>query len=321
MEAYKQFLAKAIERYDGDSEDDMPGLKQPIKYWEVLNEPSMQGGSTGGMGEELKFFKGTPEEYLDILKTSYEVIKETDPEAQVLHAGMAGMHENFQKFWTPVFSAGAADYFDIANIHSISTTTEQEDLFVIKFKKYLESFGITDKPIWVTEVQFGNLAQPPRDLDAFHELMVKASVFSLVQGADLLFYIENWLFWNDDFSKPKSESEPKPELFEKKKQDFSDNPTQQVYLNLVDKINNYDKIETIKEEYTEGTMDHQGATSEIGQYKFINGDREVYALWGKADLPEELTGTVKVTDIFGQSQEIDVNDIILDSKPIFIEKL
>jgi len=41
MQAYADFLAKAVERYDGDNQDDMPGLTLPIKYWEIMNEPEM----------------------------------------------------------------------------------------------------------------------------------------------------------------------------------------------------------------------------------------------------------------------------------------
>lgn len=117
MEAYANFLAKTVERYDGDGTDDMPGLTIPVKYWEIMNEPSMQGGQIGGMGEDLKFFVGTQEEYLDILKTSYETIKQSDPEAKVLHAGMASVADDHVDFWDPIFAAGAGDYFDIANIH------------------------------------------------------------------------------------------------------------------------------------------------------------------------------------------------------------
>lgn len=208
MNAYTNFLAKAVERYDGDGKDDMPGLENPIKYWEIMNEPSMQGGVTGGMGEELKFFVGTSQEYFDILKASFNTIKKADPEAKVAHAGMARMQQNFQDFWDPVFDMGAGDYFDIANIHTINTDTRREDLYVIKFKEYLAEHGVTNKPIWITEVQFGELADEPADLEAFHELMVKSSVFSLALGADTLFYIENWLFWGDEGSHEASASSP-----------------------------------------------------------------------------------------------------------------
>ena len=36
-QAYEIWLKALIERYDGDGYNDMPGLKYPIKYWEVMN--------------------------------------------------------------------------------------------------------------------------------------------------------------------------------------------------------------------------------------------------------------------------------------------
>jgi hypothetical protein len=37
--AYVRFLTAAVERYDGDGIDDMPGLTAPVLYWQVHNEP------------------------------------------------------------------------------------------------------------------------------------------------------------------------------------------------------------------------------------------------------------------------------------------
>ena len=36
---YQDFVKQLVERYDGDGIDDMPGLKNPIKYWQIDNEP------------------------------------------------------------------------------------------------------------------------------------------------------------------------------------------------------------------------------------------------------------------------------------------
>ena len=333
MLAFGQFIERAVERYDGDGIDDMPGLEIPIKYWEIINEPSMQGGSLGGAGEDLKFFVGTPEEYLGVLKTAYKAIKIADPKAQVLHAGMAGMMDDFVEFWTPVFEAGAGNYFDIANMHTISTRESREDLFMIKFKKFLEKYELQNKPIWLTEVQFGELMDKPYDVGAFERLMVRASVFSLAQGADKLFYIETWMFWDqpDIFEEPKEK--PEGDIMEEKKDDkdmknkLKDNEeilnssTHKVYLNLVDKINKFDKIETIKEEYVENDYEMDGgATSVIGQYKFILGEKEIYVLWGQSDLPEELSGEVNVTNIYGDIEKKNIEDIVLSDEPIFVEK-
>jgi len=83
ISAYQEFIRNVVERYDGDGNQDMPGLRAGIKYWEVSNEPSMQEG-------RIAFFKGTSQDYLDILKVTYEAVKEADHGAKVLHAGMAG---------------------------------------------------------------------------------------------------------------------------------------------------------------------------------------------------------------------------------------
>lgn len=320
MNAYAGFVEKTVERYDGDGIDDMPGLKTPIKYWEIMNEPEMQGGNVGGAGEDLKFFVGTPEEYLEILKVSYKAIKKADPEAKVAHAGMAGMQRNFQDFWDPVFREGGGEYFDIANIHSISTDEKREDFYVVKFKKYLEKYGIKNKPIWVTEAQIGWLMDKPADLGAFERLLAKASIFSLAQGADKLFYIENWTTWDNpeafkpDKDKNKGKKEPPPKI------DLSKNTTQKVYLNLIDKVNGSDKVEVIKEDFIVGGSEQEGAISIIGQYKFTLGNKVVYVLWGKSELPPEITGTVRVTDIYGDAEEKNAGDIIISDLPIFIEK-
>lgn len=42
IKAYKSFVTRLVERYDGDGQNDMPNLKYPIKHWEVANEPEMQ---------------------------------------------------------------------------------------------------------------------------------------------------------------------------------------------------------------------------------------------------------------------------------------
>lgn len=312
MDAYQNFLDKLVERYDGDGENDMPELKIPVKYWEIMNEPEMQGSDSGGMGEELKFFVGSPEDYLEILKISYTRIKATDSEAKILHAGMAGMQENFVKFWDPVMAGGAGKYFDIANIHTINTDEKREDLFTTKFKNFLAKYDLSNKPIWITEVQFGDLVGKPKDIQSFDKLLAKSSVLALAMGADKLFYIENWLFWDSEKGADNKLKYDKTAL---------DSSTHKVYLNLVSKINSFDKISALKESSVDNSSDDEGVTSQVGQYKFSNGKKSIYVLWGKADLPKEIIGTISVTDIYGNAREIEASSLTLDDSPVFVEIL
>ncbi|GAG26626.1 unnamed protein product, partial [marine sediment metagenome] len=224
-----------------------------------------------------------------------------------------------------------ANYYDIANIHSINTDSKRDDLYLIKFKKYLAEFGITDKPIWLTENQYGELASEPDDIEVFNQLIARSTVFALSQGLDKIFYIENWLFWGEMEGSEKTGKEPPKEQIQGEKDEKikgpqlqeagPNDPTQKTYLNLVAKVNSFDSIETLEEEYTESDVEHEGASSTIGQYKFMKGDSVVYVLWGKDDLPSEISGRVKVTDIYGEAREMDASDIELTRDVIFVENI
>jgi len=288
MNDYIDFLKVLVERYDGDGVNDMPGLRYPIKYWEIMNEPGMQKSILG-----LKFFCGSPEDYLEILKVSYQTIKQVDPDAKVLMGGMAGMEKEFVDFWSKIISE-AKDYFDIANVHSINTDEDREDLYLFKFKEFLKSYGVDDKPIWITEAQYGDLFVPPKDLVAAEKLLVRSTVFAFANGAEKIFHIGNWYeFW-------KTES------------------TQKVYETLVNKIDYFDSVEIIKQEYKET---FKGVKTIIGQYKFTIGDHVIYVLWGDSPLPEELKGKVlKVTNIYGDEKIVEnYTEIKLSDSPIYVE--
>lgn len=138
MEAYEEFLRRLVERYDGDGVGDVSGLRYPITYWEIGNEP----------GIAYDFFQGSTEDYFEILKTSYTTIKETDPNAKILIAAMpppgnGGPHDTPEFNTIDLFELGATSYFDIANSHGLSG---HEGM-----RKFLTEYGAGDKPIWVTE--------------------------------------------------------------------------------------------------------------------------------------------------------------------------
>ncbi len=146
MEDYTTFLGRLVERYDGDGIDDMPGLEIPVLYWEILNEPEMNSF-------DLTFYKGSQEEYVEILKNSYQVIKKSCPNCQVVQGGAAGSFDT-ETYWNRILELGGGQYFDIANIHFISHG-DQSTLNVKGFKDLLIKNGV-DKPIWVTEAEMSS---------------------------------------------------------------------------------------------------------------------------------------------------------------------
>lgn len=90
--AYKNFLTKIVDRYDGDGKNDMLGLKIPIRAWEVGNEPEFRGD----------YYIGTPKNYAKLLDFTYQAIKAEDKKAKVLNGGIAGMTQDID-FWQKVF--------------------------------------------------------------------------------------------------------------------------------------------------------------------------------------------------------------------------
>jgi len=123
---------------------------------------------------EGAFWKGTLEQYLELLKAGYDVIKKADPNAKVLPSAMrCGILQNSQSGWVgekawkwhdgwlkPIFSTKK---FDVVNVHDYyfpSDITANG----LTFRSYLEhihglmkELGLGDRPIWITETGFVSL--------------------------------------------------------------------------------------------------------------------------------------------------------------------
>ena len=156
MENYKSFLLALVDRYDGDGQNDMPGLIKPIIYWEIMNEPEFK-----------MFFKGTEDEFVEIFNFSSKLIKSKQKDAVIIMAGAAGMFPESKKFWKSTLPKIKND-FDIANMHHITPPDGKcdKDFWVGEFSELLQSLNI-DKPIWVTEAMTGVCRVIPAYINAF----------------------------------------------------------------------------------------------------------------------------------------------------------
>ena len=147
-DAHETWLTAVVERYDGDGYNDMSGLKYPIRYWEVVNEPDI---NYGVVDPSLSFHMGEPEDYAELLKRSYPIIMAADTNAQVLIAAPAGNADAYLNYFRSVLNvSGATNSFHVANIHCISSGSP-EDFNVADYKNMLDEYGLGGLPIWVTE--------------------------------------------------------------------------------------------------------------------------------------------------------------------------
>ena len=296
MDAYRRFILALVERYDGDGIGDMPGLRYPIKYWQAMCSPSVpEGYEYGGM------FNGSPEDYLQILKTTYQAVKAADPDAKVLHGGMARLLPQSISFWEPIFKTGS-QYFDIANTHLVCPRTGRTkaelitmaELTVFEFRKSLSEYGI-NKPIWVTEAEY-HIA-PDVSPEEHGQILVRSCVACFASGAEKVFYNSFSLDSFDVRDPNLKQSALIDENSEKR-------PAYYAFKTLVTKIDRFTSAEKLTE----------------GQYKFNVEGKVIYVLWGTGEIPEEITGKVLITDMLGQETVSDISQIILTESPIFVEE-
>ena len=296
MEAYRKFIIKLVERYDGDGVDDMPGLVSPIKHWELMNEPSFQD----------MYFQGTPAEYVEVLKATREAVKEADPEALIVQGGMAGMMDICTDFWQGVFDAGGDAYLDIMNMHSIGYG---EHLNIPAFKQFLTVNNIQDKPIWVTEVQYQQshqtLGYTNKD---FAKILARSYVFALANGVDKLFYVNIKMPPSYGVNIPFGEESA---LFTNNGGKSALFQAHATIAGLLGSLKASDTVEIISEQIGSWYI-------EEGQYKFSTGGKTVFALFGNGALPEEISGQITVIDINGVEIMIEAAEVSLSDSPIFI---
>ncbi|MBI5480696.1 MAG: hypothetical protein HY906_17695 [Deltaproteobacteria bacterium] len=169
--AWQEAVRRLVERYDGDGVDDMPGLRIPIKFWEVLNEPE---------NDSVTFFRGADPDYVLVLEATYGAVKAACPECQILHGAMMGLSPTAQAFWSEVFLHGWS-FFDLGNIHFFHSSTNADiaSLNITGYRGLIESLGLQPKPAWVTEAQYASAGQVVASVDG-----------ALAAGAVKVFFTE-----------------------------------------------------------------------------------------------------------------------------------
>ncbi|MBN1754731.1 hypothetical protein JW877_00820 [bacterium] len=174
---YVRFVLRTIERYDGDGFADMPGLTNPIKYWQVGNEPD---GS-----ERLHFAR--------LQKMTYHAIKEADSTAQVLIGGCTGFPYGYiyayNRRFAPFVEELAGCCFDIFDMHwygeangeyNLMDTESREDALAYICDHLIANGYSPDLPIWITEM--GTYSGDPLPMGPHYDPLFQSEA---QQAADL----------------------------------------------------------------------------------------------------------------------------------------
>lgn len=146
---YVDFVEAFVERYDGDGVDDLPELANPIRYWQVGNEPNDTALT----------------DFAELQQMTYDAIKEACPEAVVLVGGATGFPDGyvagFDTRYAPIIQELAGSAIDAFDFHLYGCATGDYRLLDSRtsedvldhIRSTLSSNGFSaDLPIWITEM-------------------------------------------------------------------------------------------------------------------------------------------------------------------------
>ncbi|MCB0114543.1 MAG: beta-galactosidase [Caldilineaceae bacterium] len=148
-EDFGRFAAAFVERYAGK-----------VDYVIIWNEPNLS--------LEWGYRPVDPESYVEMLRVVYPMIKEANPNVQVLAGALAptlappgsewGMDD--LTYLQRMYDAGVTDYFDVLSVHAYgwhSDPDEPADPQVINFRRtellhaIMQRNGDSEKPLMITE--------------------------------------------------------------------------------------------------------------------------------------------------------------------------
>jgi Beta-galactosidase len=145
---YAAFATALVARYgpNGQLWRDHPDVpKRPVEAWQVWNEPNIAVYWT-----KQPFMR----DYARLLNAAYASIKQADPKATVVMAGLA----NFS--WRDLerlFERGGTTLrFDVAAVHPFSGRPSNSVKIVGLNRRVLNRHGAKSKPIWLTELTWSS---------------------------------------------------------------------------------------------------------------------------------------------------------------------
>jgi len=147
LDAFAGFVHTVAQRYRGQ-----------VRGYIIWNEPNL------GWGDRYI----DPEAYVALLRVAYRAIKEADPAALVVTAGLAPTNEisdhalDDRIYLRKIYQAGAKEYFDVLGAHPHGFAYSPDDPYgaheglnfsrILDLRKIMVTYGDFSKPVWATEL-------------------------------------------------------------------------------------------------------------------------------------------------------------------------
>lgn len=232
---------------------------QDIRYWELWNEP------------DLGFFRGTVEDYIQMCKVAYPILKRNAPDAIMLSGGWSAANRNPGFIETAMSQTG--DTYDILAIHAHGFFGQFVKTVDVRWGELRKQYA-KDKPIYFNET---GLSSPGDTIQADTQQgveLVRKMAFSMGRGA----MAYNWYDLRHDGDDP-SDHENRYGMITR---DFQAKPAYIAYNNLVSLLRGYKIVKQV--------------TASADQWLFLFEKDQQYVLVGWAQQPYAVGQIVLFAD-------------------------
>lgn len=284
MQDYMDFLDALVSRYGGRVEywmieNEVHSATTPYKWKTAFQLPP-------NLPPISRFWIGTKEEYVELLKNSYSKIKQVDPQAVVMATNFM-KHETNEEFTDYILENGM-DYSDILALNLYQCPQDDIDR-ITEMRTKMNILGY-DKPIWVTEHgeididyhtenMFKESFDSPEELKLQSEELLKRHVLAFSVGVRKIFRLS--LTRENEEWKATSKFNHMSLTFDTK--GMMKKPAFYTNKLMIEKLKDFVSVETI----------------DYGIYKFRFSDKEpVIVLWSDyGDKTIDLSDYVDSSDV------------------------
>jgi hypothetical protein len=175
------FTSEEMTQWQNYVRDEVSTNKNIIYYWEIWNEPS------------LDMFKyGSPEEFVQLLKATYPIVKAANPNAKVVVTLSAEGRDN-TGFDDQVLALGGGDYFDVLSFHPYAANPYlQEDQIkeAITREQSLVAKYNNRWPLVISEI-----GQPTSEVSEEEQARLAEFVYAETAKNNIPI---TWFYWSDE---------------------------------------------------------------------------------------------------------------------------
>lgn len=185
---FADFVRAAVERYDGDGKDDIPGGAR-VKYWQVENE--IEDWTDGGR---------TVDEYAEFVRLVRDAALAADPDAKIVLVAATDSLQTDAFLIDAIELLAAENAFDALDLHHWDREYLWDMSAVPEYRALLDSLGLTDVEIWSGEHGTWNGSELYQSEEDQAASLIKRYVHNLNNGLDKLFWnnLVDWYHFNEN---------------------------------------------------------------------------------------------------------------------------